>query len=228
MTPGFNLFAVALGVGCALGHSVLAQSRSPGRNGRSVIATLLPTPPVDPDAGPRPFLLAARSTLRLGRTGEAQEALERAETRLLDRAVLPANVESPDTQRAVLDVGDARRALIARDRPGALRAIDDALAMLAVAPSPALPPAPAASALPMQLAPAPAAMVQAVPSPPPSVAPAVTYALLPGHWVLDGWQYVSVPPETVPRRVEYRPLVQGQYVWRNGRWQWVPAHYVPD
>ncbi len=59
---------------------------------------------------------------------------------------------------------------------------------------------------------------------PPS-APTVTYALLPGHWALDGARWLWVPPETVPRRVVPADLVQGRYVWRGGRYVWVPTHY---
>jgi hypothetical protein len=52
-----------------------------------------------------------------------------------------------------------------------------------------------------------------------------TYALMPGHWQLEGARYVRVPPATVPRPVEYRPFIQGRYIWRSGEWVWVPAHW---
>jgi hypothetical protein len=54
--------------------------------------------------------------------------------------------------------------------------------------------------------------------------PTVTYALLPGHWQLQGSQYVWVPPETIPRPVTYWRFVEGRHVWRGGEWVWVPAH----
>src|SRR5215472_2400376 len=67
----------------------------------------------------------------------------------------------------------------------------------------------------------------ASPAPPPIARPApsltqptATYALLPGHWQLEGAQYVWVPPETVPRPVEYRPFIEGHYSWRDGQWVW--------
>ena len=63
------------------------------------------------------------------------------------------------------------------------------------------------------------------PAPPAAGPPIVTYALLPGHWQLQGAQYVWVPPETVPRPVVSGRLVQGHYVWRAGEWIWVPAHF---
>jgi len=52
-----------------------------------------------------------------------------------------------------------------------------------------------------------------------------TRALLPGHWALQGSDYVRVPPETRLRAVQAAPLVQGSYVWRNGSYVWVPTHY---
>jgi hypothetical protein len=86
-----------------------------------------------------------------------------------------------------------------------------------------------ASAQPIDLLAPPS--VTAPPSPPPLTPapaagpPVVTYALLPGHWQLQGAQYVWVLPDTVPRPVVSGRLVQGHYVWRAGEWIWVPAHF---
>jgi hypothetical protein len=217
--------AIAAGLACwpAACFPVLAQPNpllpatgapagiGPQFYSRSAIATGLGSPTLPTDAPPGVFLEAARTALQDGRPGEAQEALERAETRLLDSPVGAAQVDAPDTTDAVLDIGVARRTLAVRDRPGALRAIDDALAAVAFAARP-MPPVPVASA-PAAI-PAPAAPV-----------PTVTYALLPGHWQLDGARYVWVPPETSLRPVEDRPFVQGRYVWRGGAWTWVPSHF---
>jgi len=60
--------------------------------------------------------------------------------------------------------------------------------------------------------------------PPPPIS-VTTLALLPGHWALNGSDYVWVPPETRLRGVQAAPLVQGSYVWRNGSYVWVPMHY---
>ncbi len=62
------------------------------------------------------------------------------------------------------------------------------------------------------------------PAPPAAGPPVVTYALLPGHWQLQGAQYVWVPADTVPRPVVSGRLVQGHHV-RAGEWVWVPAHF---
>jgi hypothetical protein len=93
----------------------------------AVIAPRLPTPSAGDDASPRAFLQAAERALTLGRTGEAQEAIERAESRLLDRDVAPSAAGRPSSQKLVAVVGDARRALAAGDRPGAMRLIMEAL-----------------------------------------------------------------------------------------------------
>jgi len=160
------------------------------------------------DEPPRTFLEAARRALEAGRMREAQEALERAETWLLNGSAAHVQAGSPESEHAVLDIGATRRALAAHDRQGAIRAIDDALAAVTLAARVATP------------SPPPVAPTQPAPD-----QPIVTYALLPGHWQLQGAQYVWVPPETVPRPVAYWRFVQGRYVWRGGNWGWVPAHY---
>src|SRR5271165_6159586 len=87
---------------------------------RSTIAPNLPAPPIGQDAPPEAFLQAARGALAAGRTGEAQQSLEMAETRLLDRSVPynAANVPSRDPRLAIIE--QARHALAAGDRAGAI------------------------------------------------------------------------------------------------------------
>ena len=183
---------------------------------RSVIAPALPVPPV-PSADPTSvFLTAARSAVAVGRTGEAREALERAETRLLDRDLPSAAAAVPDNQQVMLAIGAARRALAAHDRQTAITAIDDALA---AADRPQVAAA---------ITPAPAAPLAPPPPPQPVITrePVITRALLPGHWALQGARYVWVSPETTLRRVQSAGLVPGAYVWRNGAYVWVPTHYA--
>jgi hypothetical protein len=175
---------------------------------RSATASSLPGPPLLSGEPPVALLEAARQALQTGRIGQAQEALERAETRLLSVAVAPVQASSPDIEHAVLAIGTARSALAAHDRQGAIRAIDDASAAVTLAAQVTTP------------SPPPVAPAQSVP-----VKPIVTYALLPGQWQLQGAQYVWVPPETVLRPVAYWRYVQGRYVWRDSEWVWVPAHY---
>ena len=175
---------------------------------RSATALRLPGPPFPFGESPRAFLEAARQALEAGRIGQAQEAVERAETALLNGSGAPVTTNSPDTQHAILAIGAARRELAAHDRQGANRAIDDALAATTLAARVASP------------SPPPEAPPQSGPA-----QPIVTCGLLPGHWQLQGAQYVWVSPETVPRPVAYWRFVQGRYVWGGGEWVWVPAHY---
>jgi hypothetical protein len=189
---------------------------------RSVIAPALPVPPVPSGDPPRSFLFAARDAVQRGHTGEAQEALERAETRLLDGST-PATVGAiPDRRQAVFAVSAARNALAKRDRPAALAAIDSALAATdAVRPRLAVA-APTTTPPPLPLAPP-----QALPPPQVEVQPqpVITRALLAGHWTLHGARYAWTPPETRLRTVRSAGVVPGSYVWRDGAYVWVPTHY---
>jgi hypothetical protein len=122
------LLASAAVMGLALSVPAMAQQASniTPSDTRSDIAPALPTPPVSPDAGPRQYLQAARTALSAHRTGEAQEALERAEARLLDRST--ANPGREDRAPMVRQVADAREALGRGDVTGATRIVDAALA----------------------------------------------------------------------------------------------------
>jgi hypothetical protein len=114
-----------IGTGQSLPLSDKASNATAG-DSKSVIAPRLPTPSVGDDAAPLAFLQAAERALTLGHTGEAQEAIERAESRLLDRDVAPSAAGKPSGQKLVAIVGDARRALAAGDRGSALRLIGEA------------------------------------------------------------------------------------------------------
>lgn len=93
---------------------------------RSEIAPRLPAP--DAGAGtPEAFLAAAQRALAAGRTGQAQEALERAETRLLTRSVEASAAGTADASPMVTQIGEARRALGRRDIAGARQAINMAM-----------------------------------------------------------------------------------------------------
>jgi hypothetical protein len=78
---------------------------------RSTIAPALPAPPVGDDARPIDYLMAARDALTHGRTGEAQEALECAEARALDRAVPLFQTSTPIDDPLVSQIRAARLAL---------------------------------------------------------------------------------------------------------------------
>lgn len=93
----------------------------------------LPVPQVDENAPASVFLDAARRALAAGRGGEAQEALERAESRALDRSVRPSRAGQPSQQPVVADIAAAREALAAGDRMRVLELIDAAIAAEAAA-----------------------------------------------------------------------------------------------
>jgi hypothetical protein len=209
-----HIAAVALGALYCLalaGHATAQPTPLLPPGGGSPIpaaAAAASTPVASPssDRAALSYLQAARTALGRCQYDEAGEALERAETRLLG-----GPSEDALAHRAVLDIRVARQALADHDSRRVQLAIDDAM----TATSQASPQPPAAPPV------APVAdMHQSPPGPPPA-----TYALLPGHWRLSGWQYEWVPPDTIPRRVEDRSLVQGHYVWRGGRWEWVPTHF---
>jgi hypothetical protein len=118
----------------AAGHEPMSMHASniDPSDTRSVIAPALPAPAVGPNATPAQLLHAARDALARHATGEAQEALERAETRLLDRSTAPSNAGTPDSADAVKLIGDARMALGHHDMATATQDIDQAMQRPAV------------------------------------------------------------------------------------------------
>jgi hypothetical protein len=93
---------------------------------RSEIAPRLPDPATAGNT-PEAYLAAAQSALASGKTGAAQEALERAETRLLSRSTDPSAAASPADMPMVQQIGQARQALATRDIAGARSAIRAAM-----------------------------------------------------------------------------------------------------
>jgi len=92
-----------------------------------VIAPNLPSPPIGENATPRDYLLAARSALVAGRNGEAQQALEMAETRALDRSVPLFQTSAPINDPLVGEIEAALHALGEGDRILAVHIIEAAL-----------------------------------------------------------------------------------------------------
>jgi hypothetical protein len=79
--------------------------------GDSTPAIRLPDPGVGDDAPPSAFIGAARTAIALNRLGEAMEAIERAESRLLVRNVRPSLAGTPSDQALVVQLRAARAAL---------------------------------------------------------------------------------------------------------------------
>ena len=95
---------------------------------RSAIAPHLPAPAVGDNADPSRYLHDAERALKSHRTGEAQQALEMAETRLLDRSTPAGNEKQTDQSPQIQQVSTARRALASGDTAAASSAIQSALA----------------------------------------------------------------------------------------------------
>ena len=94
---------------------------------RGEVAPRLPEPDLGPNAGPVQYLQAAQNALQRRHSGMAQEAMERAETRLLDRATAPSAANQPDNAPAVQEITAALEALGRRDWQGADQHLNAAL-----------------------------------------------------------------------------------------------------
>ena len=104
-----------------------------GANTRSVIAPRLPAPSAGANASPQQLLGVAQNALRRGKTGEAQEALERAETRALDRSTAQGNESTPAQGPLVQAIGQARRSLANHDVAQTQRDIQAAMSASSMA-----------------------------------------------------------------------------------------------
>jgi hypothetical protein len=118
----------APGVGDSLPKSDKA-SNIQGSDTSSMLAPTLPAPAIGEAAAPADYLRAARAALTAGQTGKAQQSLEMAETRSLDRVLPPGQDIAASNSRLVAQIRDARHALGSGDRAGALAMIDLALAI---------------------------------------------------------------------------------------------------
>lgn len=211
-------------------------SNTGANNALSTVAPRLPAPAVGENAGPRQFLLIAGGDMMSGRGGAAQEALERAESRLLDRSVPIGTQDEPIRGRAVTTIAEARRALGGGNTPRAVQLVDQALALLAAEPPrdvgpegvAAMPPPPP-TVMPATVIP----LIQTSPLPPPPLPvevvpppPAPSYVWEPGHWNWNGgagyaWQpgrYVLTPPSATA-------FAQGHWAFQGGGWVWIPPHW---
>lgn len=77
--------------------------------------------------GAHDWLNQAKVAISRGNLGQANEFLERAETRLLSRSTEPSRAGEPASGPRLSSISGAREALRNRDRRGALQQIDQAL-----------------------------------------------------------------------------------------------------
>lgn len=93
----------------------------------SPIAPNLPSPDLGPGASVQDYLIAARNALAAGKTGEAQQSLEMAETRLLDRSTPLFQTNTPSANPVVGQISQALQALAAGDKPRCVALIEAAI-----------------------------------------------------------------------------------------------------
>jgi hypothetical protein len=110
------------------GPASAQASNIDGADTHSAIAPHLPRPMVGENAGPDGYLKAADRALAAHKTGAAQQALEMAETRLLDRSTAPDAASQPDQSPRIAAVAAARKDLAAKNWSGARQSIQEAMA----------------------------------------------------------------------------------------------------
>jgi len=115
------------GVGVSLPLSNNASNIGPADT-HFTIAPTLPASSAGDSATTRDYLQAARASLVAGRSGQAQQSLEMAETRALDRSVPQGQTNAPSDSQMVSRIQDARHALSGGDTAHAIQFIDLALA----------------------------------------------------------------------------------------------------
>jgi hypothetical protein len=109
------------------GNSLPLSDEASNINARTVkssIAPRLPTPASGDDGEPVIFLRDARGALISGRTGEAQEALERAQTRWLSREIPGGTTGSASDDPRIERIRTALQELSKHDRRAAVAALD--------------------------------------------------------------------------------------------------------
>ena len=115
-----------IGIGDSLPRSDKASNILSTATGTEIAPTL-PSPRIGENAATHDYLVVARESLVAGRTGQAQQALEMAETRALDRWVPQGQTNTPSDNPLVLRIRDARQALGSGDSKQAVLLIDLAL-----------------------------------------------------------------------------------------------------
>lgn len=106
----------------AISAGALAQAPDP-----SVVLSPLPSPNLTQGDRPSDYLRAAQGALAAGRSGEAQQALEMAQTRMLDRSVPLGQTNNPSDSPTVRQISQALQALAAGDRASSMQAIQAAI-----------------------------------------------------------------------------------------------------
>lgn len=118
-------FLLAATLPAAAQDSVSPHSQNAGNltGGSGSVASKLPSPGVTDDS-PVNYLKAARTALASGKTGLAQESLERAESRLLDRDVAPSRADVPSSNPSVVAISEILQSLGAGKKSQAMQELN--------------------------------------------------------------------------------------------------------
>jgi hypothetical protein len=115
-----------VGTGMSMPMGTTASNINP-TDTHSEIAPNLPSPDLGEGASAQAYLIAARNSLAAGKSGEAQQSLEMAETRLLDRSTPLFQTNTPSHNPAVAQISQALQALAAGDRSRCMQLIEAAI-----------------------------------------------------------------------------------------------------
>ena len=118
--------ALPLSISFLVATAAIAMAQpttSPG-----VVLAPLPAPSLAESSRPSEDLRAAQGALAVGHYGEAEEALEMAQTRMLDRSVALGQTDRPSDNPTVIQITQARQALAAHDRADCMQLIQSAIA----------------------------------------------------------------------------------------------------
>jgi hypothetical protein len=116
------------GIGQSLPYSDKASNISQGER-QPAVAPTLPRSGLGDNATSAEYLRAARASLVAGRSGQAQQSLEMAETRALDRSVPEGGTNMPSDSQLVSRIRDALHALGGHNNGQAIAFIDQALSI---------------------------------------------------------------------------------------------------
>jgi hypothetical protein len=89
-----------------------------------------PKPSAEDGRTARDYVQLAQTAITKGKIADAVELIEKGQTRLLDRSVILDRTFDPITDESIQNLSAAKRALLTKDRPAALGALDSALAAI--------------------------------------------------------------------------------------------------
>ena len=147
-TAVLGLSGAALAQTATTGPMSPTATNTTAQSTKNVVSPRLPASGID-DGSPDAYLGRAKAALDSHRTGAAQQALEEAETRLLDRSTDPASAGSPDPSPRIAHIEAARKALSPLNRTTAEAEIAAAMSGGSDSAASSSAPMPMSSTMPM-------------------------------------------------------------------------------